>query len=86
MYFVPSLKMFPTSMPLRRITVPSQSGQASPSRTLAMSAMMSGVKSRGTLTLRRWNPGRLAPATRFGLFAARASTTTSASRAPIGEP
>ena len=85
-YLVPSLKMLPTSMPLRRITVPPQSGQASPSRTLAMSVITSGVKSRGTLTLRRWNPGRFAPATRFALFAARASTTTSASRAPIGEP
>ena len=65
-YFVPSLKMLPTSMPLRRITGPPQLGQASPSRTLAMSATMSGVKSRRTLMFRRWNPGRLAPATRFG--------------------
>ena len=83
---VPSLKMLPTSMPWARRTGSPQSGQGSPSRALAMSTVRSGVKSRPTLTLRRWKPWRLAPATRFGERAASSSTTTTVSCAPTGEP
>ena len=41
--FVPSLKMLPTSIPLRSITGEPHRGQASPSRAFAISAMTSGV-------------------------------------------
>ena len=42
-YFVPSLKMLPTSIPLRRITGDPQVGQPSPWRALATSATRSGT-------------------------------------------
>ena len=54
---VPSLKMLPTSMPVARgSTGMPHFGQGSPSRAFVMSATWSGVKSRPTLTLRRWKP------------------------------
>jgi hypothetical protein len=85
-YFVPSLKMLPTSMPFRRMTGDPHVGQASPSWALSISTTRSGLKSRPTLTFRMCQPTRFAPATRFGERAASSSTTTVVPRAPIGEP
>ena len=52
LYFVPSLKMLPTSMPLRRISGCPHVGHGSPSCAFVRSATTSGVKSRPTFTLR----------------------------------
>ena len=71
--------MLPTSIAVRRTTGEPHIGQGSPSRAFAMSVTRSGVKSRPTLTLRRWKPARFAPATRFDERAARSSTTTNVS-------
>ena len=78
--------MLPTSIPLRSLTGWPQFGQGSPSLTFVRSATASGVKSRPTLTLRKWKPSRFAPATRLGERATSSSTTTTVSWAPIGEP
>src|ERR1700694_780012 len=59
---VPSLKMLPTSIPLRSFTGMPHWGHGSPSRVFARSATRFGVKSRPTFTFRRWKPSRFAAA------------------------
>ncbi len=60
-YFVPSLKMWPTSMPrlMRRTPVPV--GEGSPSRAVATSRTPATGRSRFTERFEWWRPSSFAP-------------------------
>ena len=83
LYFVPSWKMWPTSMPRAIDSVPLPSGLASPSTTLRRSAQSGAGKSRSQLTPVRCLPSSLAPQTKSASCAALWSTMTGIDR-PAG--